>query len=458
MLEQQFYSDTEISLYLHKNFIPFISPEGSKEYGKLRSKYQISGLPKDTIVKPNGELVDKLGNLVSNESYLGRIKNSVNGTGTLSSLEEDYDKNPGDMLTSFKLVMKYREIYKSHLAKPILEDLYKNKAGLKALSIPSEDGRNKINAYEYSRYLLGTTYMRERSHNAEEFLIGFIEEYSESEFKLDAVITLAQMIPEDSKYLSNADKYAKYLIKEDPENTWARKQAARLYLITGKEKEAFNAYGYSFVERQMSQAENDRDKAEALNDYAWYWAGIGKNLESARKAGELALEYMPDKAGFMDTLSLVYKKLGKLEKALKLQKNAYALSNESGHRGRLIEIYLAMGDENKAIKVYDYSSVEKQMSQAEDDRGKASALNSFAWFWAGIGKNLESARKASELSLEYIPDSHGYMDTLSLICWKLGDLDTALRMEEKALELSPNSNAYKQQIEKIKKDMKKIKR
>ncbi len=93
----------------------------------------------------------------------------------------------------------------------------------------------------------------------------------------------------------------------------------------------------------------------------------------------------------------------------------------------------------------------------EDNEDRASAQNSYAWFWAERAKNLKNALAASKKSLEILPEAHGYWDTLSMIYWKMKNYKEALKAEEKALSFSQDSKGYKDQIKAIKADMEKNK-
>lgn len=82
------------------------------------------------------------------------------------------------------------------------------------------------------------------------------------------------------------------------------------------------------------------------------------------------------------------------------------------------------------------------------------SLNTYAWFWAQEGKNLESALDAVKKSIELESDQYNW-DTLSLVYWKMGKYKEAIEAEEKALEFAPGTERYLKRIEDIKKDIKK---
>lgn len=79
-------------------------------------------------------------------------------------------------------------------------------------------------------------------------------------------------------------------------------------------------------------------------------------------------------------------------------------------------------------------------------------LNSYAWFWALEEQNLQSALKAIQAAAKLDPQDANLLDTMSMVYWKIKDYQMAIKMEEKANRMNPNSG-YVERIEAIKKDM-----
>lgn|GEM_PF-3475281 len=88
---------------------------------------------------------------------------------------------------------------------------------------------------------------------------------------------------------------------------------------------------------------------------------------------------------------------------------------------------------------------------AEKQWDNAAALNSYAWFWAERGLNLDSAERAAKRSLE-LASLHHVWDTLSMVYWKKKAFQKAIDAEEQAVKLS-DQPAYREQIKKIRADM-----
>jgi tetratricopeptide (TPR) repeat protein len=194
-----------------------------------------------------------------------------------------------------------------------------------------------------------------------------------------------------------------------PDRAYYRSLAADICIKNNKPAEADKLFGPEFIADR-------KDKRADVSSYIRFWAGQGKHLESAF---ELAKAYN--------------------EK----YKDAYSPQ-------LLADVYVAMGEDEEAISCYGPKFL-------KENESNANTLNSYAWFWAQKGKNLKSAAKAVEMSIEKNP-THFVWDTASMVYQKMGKYDKAIKAEEKALELSPNNASYKDRLADIKKEMKQAER
>ena len=101
---------------------------------------------------------------------------------------------------------------------------------------------------------------------------------------------------------------------------WTLQGYAALAIKLGKEDLARKVYGKEVAEKFLENKE-----ANELNNFAWFWALEGKNLEYALEMSKKSLE-LDDNHYFWDTLSLIYWKLGKLQEALEAEKKALQLA------------------------------------------------------------------------------------------------------------------------------------
>jgi tetratricopeptide (TPR) repeat protein len=75
--------------------------------------------------------------------------------------------------------------------------------------------------------------------------------------------------------------------------------------------------------------------------------------------------------------------------------------------------------------------------------------NRLAWLYGQKKVNLEKAIELSKKTLLANPKSPDYLDTLSSIYFAKGDKQKAIEYIQKAIELSPESVYYKNQLKKF---------
>jgi spermidine synthase len=139
---------------------------------------------------------------------------------------------------------------------------------------------------------------------------------------------------------------------------------------------------------------------------------------------------LPDTWRALDGLALALLSMGRYEGA----RDTLAMSLElnphyAGGHFNMGDILVALGDTAGAIGSY-----ERAIELDPDDPDIA---NNLAWFYAVKGENLE---RALELALSATgKDRHaGYFDTLGWVYYRMGDLDSARRHLEQALEIETN--------------------
>jgi tetratricopeptide (TPR) repeat protein len=247
---------------------------------------------------------------------------------------------------------------------------------------------------------------------------------------------------------------------------------AQLLLLQGDPDSAEAAYGPDYVDGRLSSA------ASALQGYALFWAGQKKNMESAVRAMELAMDLRPDDFYAANSAANFYIRAGLPEKAAEVYGPAYAekykgdaqalvfyaafWARQKEHPDSLsaaeaavrlkpddpnilqmaAEALIAWDKKDRALAVFGPSTVPK----LGDD---ALGLNNYAWFWAQQGTNLESALAAVQRSIA-LDDRDWSEDTLAVILLGLGRLDEALAAVNKAMAISPTPSRYKETEKKIK--------
>jgi tetratricopeptide (TPR) repeat protein len=247
---------------------------------------------------------------------------------------------------------------------------------------------------------------------------------------------------------------------------------AQLQAFKGDLDSAEAAYGPDYVDGRLSSA------ARALQTYAQFWAGQKRNMDSAVRAVELAMDLRPDDFYAANTAAQFYIQAGLPEKAdevygpayaEKFKNDAQALAFYATFWGRhkrhpeslsaaeaavelkpddpnilslAAQAFVMWDKKDRALAVFGPSVVPK----LGDD---SMLLNNYAWFWAQQGTNLESALEAVQRSIA-LDDRDWSEDTLAVILLGLGRLDEALAAVNRAMAISPAPSRYKATEKKIK--------
>jgi tetratricopeptide (TPR) repeat protein len=375
------------------------------------------------------------------EKFLEKLEKIVKGIDTFKVLSENYAKDPQNVETVFKLAQKYDDRFDEQKAKELYQKvLALDPDGKKGTT---EYNDQKVTFTEYTEFSLGSLAVYARTTDPEP-MKAFIKKYPDSPLEKSAYQRLSyyygyrapkeeataffeeytSKYPDDPNVLSgyvsriirdkeNLDKgielaeKIKEMTKYNPSPRYNH-DLAELYMLKGEEEKADEVFGKDFMEGKVSSL------SSYLTQYADFWVKYEKNTESAEKMVELAIELSPDRWYYRQSAANIYLKLDKEDKALEVFGPAFAEKNK-------------------------------------DD---ASVLNSYAWFWANQGKNLESALDASKKSIEMAASPYNW-DTLAMVYQKMEDYDEALEAEQKAVDLSEEEVKvrFQNRIQQIKKAM-----
>jgi len=158
---------------------------------------------------------------------------------------------------------------------------------------------------------------------------------------------------------------------------------------------------------------DDEEKRRGLVfDHAGFWTQNNTNLDSALAMVETALKLQPGNSYFLSQAAAVNMKAGREAKALELYGPAFAKKNETD----------------------------------------ATALYSYAGFWARQGKNLDDALVAAKKAVDRMPGVYYIWAALSLVHEKMKNYPEAIKAKEKALELVPDQGkeTFKKDLERLK--------
>jgi tetratricopeptide (TPR) repeat protein len=281
-----------------------------------------------------------------------------------------------------------------------------------------------------------------------------------------------QRIARDNDNLDRGIALAREMAGTASLNDMAQRMGAQLQVLKGDIDSAEAAYGPDYIDGRLSSA------VSALQNYAQFWAGQKRNMEDALRAMKLAMDLQPDSIYAANSAAGFYIRAGLPEKADEVYGPAYAekykddaqalalyaafWARQKKHPESLsaaeaairlkpddpnilqmtAQTFLAWDKKDRMLAVYGPSAVAK----IGDD---AMGLNSYAWFWAQQGTNLESALAAARRSIE-LDDRDWTEDTLAVVLLGLGRLDEALAAVNKAMAMSSTPSRYKETEKKIK--------
>lgn len=377
------------------------------------------------------------------EKFQERLEKVVEGIDTFKALSEAYAEDAENVETVFKLARKYDRRYDQDKATELYEKVLALDPDGKKGTTDFED--EEVTFTEYAEFSIGVmmafaremdpkplgsfivkypesplkesayqrlTYyygVRAPKEEAKEFFEKYVSEYPDDPNVLSSYISRIIRDKDDiDRGLELAEKVEE-IMKFNPSPRY-QQEMAELYMLKGEKEKAEEAYSERFMEGQVSRL------TSSLMSYASFWIDNEAHQEKAVEMMELALKMDPERWYNFRTAAQNYMKLGKKDRALEVFGPEFAAKNQD----------------------------------------KASILNTYAWFWAGQGENLESALEAAKSSVQ-LQGAYYNWDTLATVYQKMGKYEEALEAAQKANELADDEikARYKAKIEQIKKEMKK---
>ena len=375
------------------------------------------------------------------EKFQDALAKMAAGEGTYKALAAAYAKNPKDVPTVFKIARKWSDRYNEAKA----AEKYKEVVGLdpqgKTGTYTQEYYKITVPYTEFAEFSLATgslsgqkpdlapvkafiakysksklikqAYGRMSNYYGysatKEESVKFFEEYA-SKFPTDPMVLFSWLsrIVRDKGPLDKGAELAAKIEEMTDFNPSAsiNNLLAQFYDLKGDKAKVEELFGKDFMEGQLSSM------GYSLVSYANYWLEKNANQDSAVAMAEAALKIEPD--------------------------NSYILSQVAG-------AYVKAGKDDKALALYGPAFAKKSASDA-------TALYSYAGFWARQGKNLNDALAAAKKATELMPTAYYLWSTLSLVHEKMKNIPEAIKAKEKALELAPDAvkETYKKDLEKLK--------
>jgi tetratricopeptide (TPR) repeat protein len=273
MLEQTTYKDPAV-VELLNSMIPAKYDAEKGEGKELAARFKVKAYPTLVLLDPTGAEVDRQLGYLDAETFLGLMRDSLKGIGTIAYYEAELLKDPASIPTLFKLGEKYTNI------------LDAKKAETHLAKIISLDPKNKKGYTDQAYFNLGSLYYG-------------TGQYAKSVTQFETLI----------------DTFPKSGQKND-----AFQMLARVYEKMGDRDKCIQTYK-TFIR-------NNPDDPSALNAFAWFCASRQIAMDDAIPYAEKAVELSDGEPGYMDTLAELYYAKGDYAKALEVEEAASAKDPE----------------------------------------------------------------------------------------------------------------------------------
>jgi tetratricopeptide (TPR) repeat protein len=260
---------------------------GEKDAGKeLKKRYNIQGYPTVVFLKSNGEEIDRIcGWNGDKEKYFVTIQEYTQGKNTLAFFQNQFDKNPNDIETNYRLAKKYISHWDIFSAYPYFQNILKL------------DTENKYSYHEEATgYSAGFELIQNKNDEA---ILKFLNTSS------------------NEKLLSLGFK-----------------QLFRFYKREKNQQKLSEAYETAFIKFPKN--------TDYMNDYAWY-IYENKSVDKYERGIELAkkaVELKPEKANIWDTLAWLEFEQGNVDRAIEIMKKCVNMDPEREYFQQNLEIFL----------------------------------------------------------------------------------------------------------------------
>ena len=361
MLVQQYFTNTKYFPFLQEHCI-LITLDLDKEFGRsVANRYRVAWFPSTLLLQSDGTLFDMVQGYEGDpDAYHEKVKSVLLEGQGYAAIRARAETHPADLALQFALAWKVLNMVYLDEAQAMLNNL--------AAKAPSSDVRVQVLDHEgiplaeavaFANGTLDTGGARKP-----ERMLQFVADFPESSLRFDADDALARLFLrrprhakaaaffaglrdrylEDPVILSYGVRYAiasgkaldetepllRRLLSKDPEDWNLRRLAAQFYLKKGEVEAAVAQYGAVFSQVFW-------EDAVALNGYAWFWAEQSENLDDAERTALRSIA-LQDDANTWDTLSMVYWKQGRHDKAIEAEERAISMNDHPDYRKRIEEI------------------------------------------------------------------------------------------------------------------------
>ncbi|MFC1556095.1 tetratricopeptide repeat protein [candidate division KSB1 bacterium] len=509
MLDEQLKTNPDYYDFVNKNFIPvrFVpsNPIGKKQF----DDFDVSVTPTIMVAETDGSEIDRIIGF-SKTTFLSSLNKAYNREDTFIGLKKQYEKNPDDLVVTFKLAYKYQKTMRDeNNANELYAKVLERPEEARMIEIEYTEPGETINLYEWALYQRANT-----GYPNVETYVTLLKEFPDSRFAFDAYDKGSMYMPKDPDPEMEKWFYDS-LLEKHPDNlkllnnyinhfVYAERNTEKVLELCEKVTKDYNALRNINIifgnYAQLLEKQGDSEKARkiygpsyasrlisgldlALGNYVNYWARQDSTPATIEPAADALVKL--DRFGRnRSRIASAYLGMGADEKAFEVYGDSFLEENKDDKSATMIissyaNFWARIGKNlesvQKAAELYKEKTNGKELLEImekvyrakgeealaqeysdkffEQNKENDRSLNSYAWTYAMEGKNLENAMRASIHSIELKNDGM-YWDTLSMIYWKKGEYQKAVETEEIAIELVGGSNpAYEQRIKDIKEDM-----
>jgi len=375
LLVEQFFTAEQFTPYLNENFICLLAmrseagDDDDNPAAALFKRYRVRGTPTVLVAQADGSEIDRVIDYdPPAETFKARLEEAYRGENTYLNLMRRSEKETDNVEISARLAHKHQARRNYAEMAQCREKILAQPDKAKAILLPFGAGDAEVSAYEYAEFT--------RVFDEPRAVSAFLKKYPQSLMKPQALAALQRFSRQEDK----------------------RKEVVQVY------------------EQLLKK---DSMNAALLSPYLSLCGSMVNHIDQALKHAQAYVKAHPQEA-------------------------------DEGFAQAYAELWLKNGDAKEAVAAYG-DAFARRHEEAQD----ASGLNEYAWFWAERGQNLESALTAAKKSIE-LSNQHHTWDTLSMVLWKMGRHEEAIKAEEEALKLAGKRIAeYEERIADIKADMNK---
>lgn len=198
---------------------------------------------------------------------------------------------------------------------------------------------------------------------------------------------------------------------------------------------------YSASERHLEAAQR-LDKALDL---------FGDNVSLQITRGKHA-EAWPVNEARASAIWHLYKHAIQQKDPAEAQRRAVQLMNhDTADMSIFLEVLPTLEEHAKPNEIEGYFDrcFNAQMAKLKETPDDPLRKNDLAWLCARAHRKLDIAYDNAKAAVAAKPNEAAYLDTLAEVCFRLGKISEAIRLEEKALSLQPDQTFMKEQLDRF---------